>query len=107
MDNIIVRSNGPNLENKDLYGGVEYNRVLNADTNLQVGDVSSASIKFKVKNNDFTIDEELTYRIKYENDTDSIYVGTFYVTDIVKNRSDYTITAYDAITTKFNKECTK
>ena len=106
MDNIIERSNDT-LYNDSLYGGVEYSRVLNADTNLQVGDVSSASIKFKVKNNDFTIDEELTYRIKYENDTDSIYVGTFYVTDIVKNRSDYTITAYDAITTKFNKECTE
>ena len=87
----------------DIYGGVEYQRVLNSDTNLQIGDVSSASIKFKVKTNSFTVDDKLSYLIDMGA---LITIGPFYVTDIVKGKSDYTITAYDAVS-KLDADCTE
>ena len=87
----------------DIYGGVEYQRVLNSDTNLQIGDVSSASIKFKVKTNSFTVDDKLSYLIDMGA---LITIGSFYATDIVKGKSDYTITAYDAVS-KLDADCTE
>ena len=92
MGNILRYKNIP-YDDSYIYGGVEYNKVLNADTNLQVGDVVSASIKFKVKENIFSVDDR--FSIFYSvNDT---FIGQFYVTEVVKGKTDYTITAYDAI----------
>ena len=87
----------------DLYGGVEYQRVLNSDTNLQIGDVSSASIKFKVKTNSFTVGDRIAY---YIDSGALILIGAFNVTEIVKGKSAYTITAYDDVS-KFDVDCTE
>lgn len=104
MKNRIFNNTTSTSFNDDvLYGGVEYNRVLNSDTNLQVGDVSSAYIKFKVKTNSFTVGDELGY---YIIPNALILIGVFYVTDIVKGKTDYTITAYDAVS-KLDVDCTE
>ena len=109
-NNRIINITTSTTFNEDvLYGGVEYNRVLNSDTNLQVGDVSSAYIKFKVKTNSFTVGDKLEYRLWYLNShgTESaVIVGIFYITDIVKGKTDYTITAYDAVS-KLDVDCTE
>jgi len=91
---IINNTTSTTYNDSELYGGVEYQRVLNSDTNLQIGDVSSASIKFKVKTNSFTVDDELFY---YIDSGALVLIGIFFVTDIVKGKTDYTITAYDAV----------
>ena len=96
------------LTDKQIYGGVEYNKIINTDTDLQVGDVASAYIKFKVKITVLQIGDELTYSVTNTGVSPNVvlYTGIFYITDIVKGRTDYTITAYDAVH-KLDQDCAK
>lgn len=97
MDNIIAYGS-ETLTDADIYGGVEYTKTINSNTNLQPGDVASAQIKFTIKDRLFEIDDELVYSIG------STTIGKFYVKDIQKNKNSYTITAYDGIC-KLDGDC--
>lgn len=109
MNNILSFREVQNpLTDKDIYGGVEYNRVLNSDIDLQVGDVSSAYVKFKVKS--LEIDNVVVIyvgnKFTYTTTNPTLTVGKFIITEIVKGKTDYTVTAYDFIS-KFDVDCTE
>ena len=97
MDNRITYGS-QTLTDANIYGGVEYTKTINSNTNLQPGDVAAAQIKFTLKDRLFDIDDELVYSVG------SLLIGKFYVKDIQKNKNSYTITAYDGIS-KLDGDC--
>lgn len=90
--------------NDTIYGGVSYERNFNPDTDLQIGAVCAASIKFKMKNKPFDLGDEIVYFIVQTYGYTK--VGHFFITDIEKGKTDYTFTAYDAIS-KLDADCTE
>lgn len=103
MGNRLIITGGSTLTDSDIFGGVNYEKIVNPSVNWEVGNVAAAKIQFKVKNNIFHIGDELDYYY-YKLSGLGRHVGWFNVTDIVKGKTDYTITAFDRIA-KLEKDC--
>ena len=91
------------LDESKLFQNVTYTQCVNADIDLQFGQVVSAQITFSTKevtNGTYSIDKNtiIKYESIQENYGDTWRTkGWFYVADVRKNETTYTVTAYDAV----------
>ena len=89
MQHRLVFSN-KTLTDADLYGNIKYIKDLNTEDNLYPGTVSSAEVTFETNKLDSSaIGKTFTYYI------DNALRGDFTITEAVKNKTRYKITAYD------------
>lgn len=95
MANTITFANRT-LTDADIYGGISYTADLNTGDELSIGNTASASVQFSTyvqlplytkdsTNGTFTWTQDGTPR------------GRYYITEVTKEQSMYTITAYDAM----------
>lgn len=89
-------------ENSDILQGIKscvYTEQVNAETDLRVGCVSSASIEVSVygdQDNAITKDEKITY-YQIDERGDETKIGVFYAQPTISTKETYTFTAYDAV----------
>lgn len=81
----------------ELYNGVNYNKNINASTDLQLGQVASAQVTFTTTYSSITKSHSFKYYTWQECDTDYRLIGIYYVNNIDKDVNFYTITGYDCI----------
>lgn len=88
------------INKSELIGGVKYSININSDTDIQVGQCSSAQIQFTTTSSAYTIGTNISYIVRFQGESTSKLVGNFLVTDIIKKNSKnyYDITAYDYMT---------
>lgn len=85
------------LEGNELYGGVNFYKNINASTDLQLGQVSSAQVSFTTTYASITKSHTFKYYTFQECDTAYRLIGIYYIDRIDKDRKFYTITGYDCI----------
>lgn len=85
------------LNDSDLIGGVHYTSTVNGDVDIQVGQVCSACITFKTLSDALTLNSSIKYEVKFNEDDEWTEAGLFYVESITKDRSNFSITAYDSV----------
>lgn len=80
----------------NILGGVSYSHTINPDTDYGIGYVTSASIRFTIKDS-IADGSEIIYSCKQYGDNDFRQIGKFYVSSCTKNKSNYIVTAYDKV----------
>lgn len=95
MANTLTFAN-QTLTDADLYGGIDFIADLNTGEEFSIGNTGSASVKFK------TYTQLPLYSKDSTNGTftwtkDSTPRGRYYITEVTKEQSMYTVTAYDAM----------
>lgn len=81
----------------NIKGGVSITHTINSGTDLDIGQVTSACLKFSTDLNTFTLSSVIEYWEENIYTTGYVRRGTFYIDTIEKENEFYTITAYDAI----------
>lgn len=87
------------LTNSDLYGGVNYEHVLNSDENIRFGQVATARIDFETYALDVSfVGRTCKYQVRQKNDGNTWrQIGVFYVVkaERLNTNGRYRIIAYD------------
>ena len=92
----------------ELKNNVSYTHCINSDEDLQPGQVASAQIVFTTTYSGLTEASVIEFWTKQDNNPANVdngwrRIGIFIIDEIRKNRTDFTITAYDNII-KFDRE---
>ena len=87
------------LTDENIYGGVQYEKDINPDIDLTVGNVACARIEFTTDSLSLSsIGLEFEYQKQSVNDSSFVSIGHFVVTEAEKNQNGrYRIEAYDVI----------
>ena len=98
----IDTKNGTN--GTELLKNPTYSQCVNAENDLQFGQVASAQVTFETRYTGITKNTSFDFYTWQECDNSWRLIGKFFVNDIQKNEYNYTITAYDNIC-KLDVDC--
>ena len=107
MQNLIEVMNGStvaqSIDDTILYGGVDYESVVNTAYDIRIGGIQNKRISFTCDLNNNTLDEgtHLVYKVKRYSTDSWVKVGDFYVDSNTRSDGKTRVTAFD-ITRQFD-----
>ena len=107
MQNLIEVMNGStvaqSIDDTILYGGVDYESVVNTAYDIRIGGIQNKRISFTCDLNNNTLDEgtHLVYKVKRYSTDSWVKVGDFYVDSNTRKDGKTRVTAFD-ITRQFD-----